>query len=98
MMAKFFKYFHFNKVERNGFIVLASFVILANVAMLLFRFLQSKEEITHAVYNIGENESSEDSSEKDFIVEHSNPQYKPRNSGKSIRYFKFDPNIATASE
>ncbi len=40
MMAKFFKYFQFTKVERNGFIVLATLVILSNITMLLYRVLQ----------------------------------------------------------
>lgn len=95
-MKKFFKYFHFNTVERNGFIVLFWLIILINLIRYIYSEINSKDDIKHQIYELS---TQQDTYEKEYVLNPSAETSLPMSvSNKDIKYFKFDPNTASADE
>ncbi|NGM71769.1 ComEA family DNA-binding protein [Sphingobacterium sp. SGL-16] len=97
-MAKFFKYFQFTTVERNGFILLSLLVLFVNVTLFLFRSFKSEEPIEHRLYTLEENNTKiENDKESEF--DFSKPDYSRRSAAsRTIHYFKFNPNTIGPEE
>lgn len=49
-MDRFFKYFHFNTTERQGFIVLTLAIIAINAGLFIYYQTRTKEELQHHLY------------------------------------------------
>jgi len=96
-MNNFFKYFHFNTVERNAFIVLAIAVLLVNLSLFFYKHFKSTEEIPHQLYNLSAPESVV-TQETESIQDYSKPYSNSNKTEKAISYFTFDPNTITASD
>lgn len=96
-MNNFFKYFQFNTVERNGFIVLSLCVLLVNISLSLYKSLKSSEVIPHQVYDLNSAESFA-TKEVENTPDYSKPYSDFKKTNKTITYFTFDPNTATANQ
>ncbi|MCA5004870.1 ComEA family DNA-binding protein [Sphingobacterium bovistauri] len=94
-MNRFFKYFQFNIVERNGFVVLLALIAIVNIAVLVYKKISPKDVITHRVYNLNsssiahtvDNEIKDEVEAKNFY-----------NRKDNISYFNFNPNQATVED
>lgn len=96
-MNNFFKYFQFNTVVRNGFIVLSLCVLMVNISLFLYKSLKSSEVIPHQVYNLNSAESFA-TKEVENTPDYSKPYSSFKKTNKTITYFTFDPNTATANQ
>lgn len=98
-MIRFFKYFQFTTIERNGFLMLCFGIICTNIALFAYKLFNKKEKpISHRMYKLGGVEVIAEKPDKDAVIDHSPAYVKTSFSRKDIRYFTFDPNTASSKD